>query len=190
MPNRISNILFFLSKLPRSAWQLLLERRALRVSRTHNWRGFSLYDYEIYSNAAPPMSQLIEALELIERLDRRRFARIRRDLRGIMVRDGGGAQFRRYTRVVVVDGSSLRHRSVGFLALVIVHEATHARLNRAGFPPWRRLRPRLERRCLKEELSFAALLEQARWGGVDRLRQAISERIREMEAAGVDRRPT
>lgn len=89
MPNRISNILFFLSKLPRSAWQLLLERRALRVSRTHNWRGFSLYDYEIYSNAAPPMSQLIEALELIERLDRRRFARIRRDLRGIMVRDGG-----------------------------------------------------------------------------------------------------
>jgi hypothetical protein len=47
------------------------------------------------------------------------------------------------------------------LAMTLVHEGTHARLLRAGFPYRERLRRRVERLCVLAEIIFASRLPDA-----------------------------
>jgi quinol monooxygenase YgiN len=63
----------------------------------------------------------------------------------------------------------VRASSAGALALAIIREAMHARLDSAGFPPWRSQIARHERLCLPQELHLVALLQGAGWGQVDKI---------------------
>ncbi len=177
----LAYFLYFASRLPRSAWNLLLQTRARRLSRRIAWKSFVIFYYEIYSGRDVGMSPVVGALELIERLDPRRFARIERDMPKLLVRDAGNPQYWIDSEVCVLDSRTVERKSTAYLALVIVHEATHARLNHAGIMPWSRVRSRLERRCFREEQSFTRRLQHAGWGGTDAMNEVLGERIRSLK---------
>lgn len=45
--------------------------------------------------------------------------------------------------------------SASYVAALLVHEATHARMRRRGIPFDEKIRPRVERACIKSQLAFA-----------------------------------
>ncbi|MGH7615421.1 MAG: hypothetical protein ACREMW_15430, partial [Gemmatimonadales bacterium] len=95
------------------------------------------------------------ALDLIEKYDPRRLARMRRDLRGFALIGGGGEFYHHGINAYVMDLASMRARSIPDLAATMVHEATHARLMRAGIKPKKSNQERIERICTEAEASFA-----------------------------------
>jgi hypothetical protein len=108
-----------------------------------------------------------EALSMIERVDPRRFARLQRDLRCIFVRPiffGDavaplGFYWRRFrTCVLNADRFPASRYNTTEVAVVIVHEAIHARLpnsrSRLDSPRWRRE----EALCIREQVAFSRLL--------------------------------
>jgi len=108
------------------------------------------------------VDKVLAALALIRDFDPIRYKRIARDLARIwvMVVPSGAAQFRESTWTCEIDDRFVLDPGTGteILALVIVHEATHARLHRMGIPYEEKLRDRIERICIGRELAFAAAL--------------------------------
>jgi hypothetical protein len=106
--------------------------------------------------AAPARSaRLHEALALIERHEPRRLRRIQRDVSAIVISPTG--PYWEDTRRVCVLPDISAYSSI-YLAGVIVHEATHARLSGCGIPYCDPLRERLEHVCIGQELAFLALV--------------------------------
>jgi len=103
-----------------------------------------------------------DALQLIKQLDSRLYLRITRDLARIWVNlvPYANAWYRHSVQACVLDEryvlseTTTRER----LALTIIHEATHARLERRGIEYEEKLRPRIESVCLRRELAFASKL--------------------------------
>jgi hypothetical protein len=106
-------------------------------------------------------NKVSEALRLIAIHDPRRFAKLTRDVRRIWV----GATYNRgewlsklrmcvlrFEYVVSPDTSPAR------LALILVHEATHARLDRLGCTYAEKDRAEVERICVRAEIALAERL--------------------------------
>lgn len=111
-------------------------------------------------------SKVSEALSLIARYDPARFARMRRDLRRILV-DGNrvsrGQYVSEFTLCRLDDAYvASEQTSAAELALTIVHEAAHAKVDRAGisYSPDRQIR--IERVCVAAEIAFARKLPNAK----------------------------
>jgi hypothetical protein len=99
-----------------------------------------------------------EAVQLLATHDPRRFARIRRDLKYIVVTRTLLSEVAEYwpnLRACLLDASFATAQPPSTTALNIVHEATHARLWRAGIRYNELVRARVERCCIGEELAFA-----------------------------------
>ncbi len=116
--------------------------------------------------------KVCDAVRLIDQYNPARFARLKRDLRGLWITETGGnhAEYHYWAQLCVLDRSHLLKQEVSavHVASIIVHEATHARLFRAGFGYEPEMRVRIERVCFKAEIAFAsrlpdgqALIEQA-----------------------------
>ncbi len=110
----------------------------------------------------PIWRRVEEALLLIKLHDPRRYERLVGDLERIWVRDLPGAigTFSRALRACSLDmefvlAETTRPELIG---TVIVHEATHARLDRCGIGYEEGLRPRVEAVCFRRELAFTAKL--------------------------------
>jgi hypothetical protein len=102
-----------------------------------------------------------EALRLIAIHDPKRFAKLRRDVRRIWV----GATHNRAEWVLGLEMCVLRfdyvvspETSPAKLALTLVHEATHARLDRIGCSYAENDRARVERVCVQAEVALAERL--------------------------------
>src|SRR5947199_978106 len=116
-----------------------------------------------FESAAEPILLRVEnALRLTETHDPRRYSRLIGDLARVWVRllTGPVARFSHAlraceldTRFVLADSSS-----PDVIAATIVHEATHARLWRAGIGYREEVRARVEAVCTRRELAFAARL--------------------------------
>jgi hypothetical protein len=109
----------------------------------------------------------VEALRLIERVDPRRFRQVRRYLQCIVNREllSGGqynhrhhACFVDFARYQLGPGEPYREWRLAQYAALIVHEATHGRLDTAYFPYSRNTRAQAERICVAEERRFVARL--------------------------------
>jgi hypothetical protein len=83
------------------------------------------------------------------------------------------------TRTCYLAERVVRTHSAANVAMLLVHEATHARFEQSGINQWSDLRPRFERRCVIEELSFAKRLSQGNYPGIDAW---IDKRIRTSKA--------
>jgi hypothetical protein len=110
------------------------------------------------------MKTVTAALDLIARADVRRFARLRRDLRRVILVTHGGPEYVHAIRGCVISANDVRQQSAERVAMTLVHEATHARLGALGFAHKWTLRDRIEKRCVEEEISFIQ-----RVPGTDRL---------------------
>lgn len=104
-------------------------------------------------------ANLRTAVALLDRYDPIRLRRICRDLKtGIIVFPTGSTARAEYHRDV--DVCFLRHDYVvsghpGFIALSIVHEATHARMRRLSHDTPKR-RARMEQICIAAQIAFAS----------------------------------
>jgi len=113
------------------------------------------------------------ALALIQQYDSHRFNRIQRDVRSILLTEEP------LDLACWIDALSMCQLSLPFvvapetqpvdIAAAIVHEATHARLDRLGIVYKEPLRPRIEGICFNAEITFAqrlpegaAIVERAR----------------------------
>jgi hypothetical protein len=139
-----------------STIQRLLFRTLLSVSKTRPHG-----DLVLVADNDDQFDQIESALLLIERNLPIRYRQIQRDLRYIWVRSMMGyAQFDRAIwacsiRPEVFQGNQVSPEDV---ALILVHEATHARLAKLGFGYDEAIRARIEAICHRRELAFATRL--------------------------------
>lgn len=114
----------------------------------------------------------VAALDLLRAFDRRRFERLRRDVRGIALTTRGGSYYDHSLRHIFLD-VDLIHNSPEYIAATLVHEATHARIYHAGVRNYSAQRDRHERLCISQEIAFASRLP-----GAEALVERISEGLR------------
>ena len=110
------------------------------------------------AEAAELFERVAQALHLIREHDSRRYERLKMDLARIFVAEGSGAEYVPSIGACHVAINHVRRRSTPELAMTLVHEATHARLWRAGFRYQNHLRERIERLCVTEEIVFVRRL--------------------------------
>lgn len=107
------------------------------------------------------LRNLHKALQVISRADPRRYRRLKRDLRRIVLTKAGGPQFASETGACLVRSGYVRENSPEAVATTLVHEAAHARLHRQGIGYGPSVRSRVEEICVREQIAFAKLLENA-----------------------------
>ena len=96
-----------------------------------------------------------EALALLDANAPARFRRLASDVPLIVVVSSrGAAQFVPKARAIFVDPAAAETASTPLLAAALVHEATHARIHRAGIPYGSKWRERIERCCTRQEADF------------------------------------
>lgn len=104
--------------------------------------------------------QIAAALRLIKSTDPVRWSRVRRDLKRILVTEVGGPLYVHPVRAALLRAGYVHSASVAYLALTLVHEATHARLWSRGIRYAAADRERIERICVRAEVAFAERQEQ------------------------------
>jgi hypothetical protein len=140
---------------------LLSERVLLRLSDSRRVDG--LWIGSGAQNESEPYLRCVEeALRLIKVYDRVRYNHLIRDLERVWVRPLPGicGRFNYSLSACELDPRFLLAET-SFpegIAAVIVHEATHARLQRCGIGYGEDLRARVEAVCIRRELAFAAKL--------------------------------
>ena len=107
------------------------------------------------------IGRIDEAMALIRKVDARRAERMQRDLSCILILRSGGPEFLSPISACLLSEQLVLSSTVTGLALMIVHEAAHARLWRRGLRYQHSVRDRVERICIREELAFAQRLPEA-----------------------------
>jgi hypothetical protein len=129
------------------------------------------------------------ALRMIEERLPGVYSRLQRELRSIVIlRRGAQMSFCALPRCMFVGRDALESYDLDLLAASIVHEATHARLYEGGFGYSDRIRPRVERICVRGSIRLARLLPRA-----DQLSRVLISFLREPQpwytrAARIERR--
>ncbi len=100
-------------------------------------------------------AKVTEALRLIIRHAPRVSARIRKDVKTLLFADVSGGRYLAGLRTSMIGVDYARRVPPLDLAMMFVHEATHARLARAGFRYLGARRERIERICIEAEIAFA-----------------------------------
>jgi hypothetical protein len=98
------------------------------------------------------------ALELIARYEPRRFERIRRDVGTIRGIAGGPNFYQHAGRAIHLSLPTVLSTSSADLAMTIVHEATHGRIDDRGIQYYNENRARIEAACVRQEAIFARSL--------------------------------
>lgn len=135
----------------------LLVRLLPRVSTKHDVLGMHTYLALPHSeDVLRAKEQLNLSITLIAHYEPRRFARLKADLRGVLVYPFAAsprARYNRSTGYCELSPSLALSNDIVTIASSIVHEGTHARLRRVGKrDPEGRLR--VERVCVSEQIAF------------------------------------
>lgn len=145
---------------------------ALAMSPNKVIRGFKIVNLFIAEHDEKLFERVAQLLDLVQSADARRFLRMRRDVQRILIMHTGGSagSYWRELNACVLDAQHLRDDDLRSVAMTLVHEATHARLERAGFGYRTSLRARIEHLCVEAEIAFAerlseseTLIDEARW---------------------------
>lgn len=142
-------------------------------------------DVRLYAAGASPSAlfgKVASALDVIGECDPRRLVRLRRDLKRVVIADGPGnrASYLLHSGTCFIQLSHVINRSSAMIAVSIVHEAVHRRLENAGIRYWPDLQKRIERRCILEEISFVNRFPRATYPGADALMEQLSRMIPEV----------
>jgi hypothetical protein len=136
------------------------KRLMLWLSRSRNVDG--LWVGSIEGQPWLGLRRVEDALALIKQHDPLNYSRICRNLERIWVDilPDAIAHYDRSLNACVFDQRFVlaETTTLGSIAASIVHEATHARLERCGIKYEEKLRPRIEAVCVGRELAFASKL--------------------------------
>ncbi|WP_426421181.1 hypothetical protein [Bradyrhizobium genosp. A] len=134
------------------------------------------------SDAEPAIQRIEDALRLIESSAPLHYRRIKNNLARIWVQlvPHGAGCYLHSLNACLLDARIVNSETttVEWIASVIVHEATHARLEKLGIRYHEAVRQRIERICARRELDFARHLS-----GVDALQQEILWRLDQENAS-------
>jgi hypothetical protein len=113
--------------------------------------------------------KVVSAINLIAETDPRRFARLQQDIRRIVIVPIAGARgaYVLRSRACYLDAATVSQFSSTTLTTLIVHEATHARIEHAGVRQWPDRKLRYERICVRAEIAFAERLPRDRYPYTD-----------------------
>ena len=100
-------------------------------------------------------SRLAAAIELIERYDARLRHEIATNLRRVLISSASGAHYLSGLQACRLGAQTVLHASTLSLAMTIVHEAMHARLDHEHWSYNPEERERVERACTEAEIAFA-----------------------------------
>lgn len=156
-----------------AAWRLLKSSR-----RTEDIAGFEVA-LDRSETTIEALGSLTRGLELLEHGGGHFARRARRGCTRILVRERAFARYWRLPRAAVVGQSDLVQMSNGEVALLLLHEATHARLEGLGLTARRFGLDRIERVCLRRERALAqSFPDPARWISLvdQRLRDGLWDR--------------
>jgi len=141
------------------------DRWALRFSRGRRVDGLLILAFAD-RDTGRILARVEQALALIARYDGLRYRQLLRDLDRIWVTLLSSAlgDYTPATRTCRLDKRFVLHNVVDpeLIAAVIVHEATHARLNRLGIAYAEQQRPRIEAICTRREIAFADKLPRGK----------------------------
>ena len=129
------------------------------LSSKERLAGFQIVD-SVDEGSQSAVDNLEMALELIAVNLPGVFARMRGDIRRIILLKSGGPEYWPFTDAIVLPKGVVSRADIDLLALTLVHEATHARLWKLGIPYAGHLRERLERICVGVELRLAQRLPE------------------------------
>lgn len=152
----------------------LVERIDLWFSKGHVVDGIWVGSFP--SDGEPAIQRVEDALRLIERCAPLHYRRIKNNLARIwlsLVPHGAGCYLHSLNACLLDERIVTRETTtVEWIASAIVHEATHARLEKLGIRYHEAVRQRIERVCARRELDFARHLS-----GVDALQKEIMWRL-------------
>jgi hypothetical protein len=152
----------------------LVERMDLWLSKGHVVDGIWVGSFS--SDAKPAIQRIEDALRLIERCAPLHYRRIKKNLARIwvhLVPHGAGCYLHSLNACLLDERIvASETTTVEWIASAIVHEATHARLEKLGIRYDEAVRQRIERICARRELDFARHLS-----GVDALLEEITWRL-------------
>src|SRR5947207_7000255 len=170
-----------LSELP---WLLLIYLGQRRVVQ-----GCEVCVVESDLDANDVFGKVEDALRLLEKHGPRFHSRLRRDVKRLLFTDTSGGNYLPGLKTCRLAIDFARRVSSLELAMMIVHEATHARLSRRGFSYAVECRERIERICVGAEIAFAqrvpgsdatiskalALLQKEWWTSENTLDATVAE---------------
>ncbi len=126
------------------------------LSRRIAFEGIVVTDMTLDEGGSAQFAKVAAALQLIRTTDPRRFFRLRRDVKRVVLSPAAGSagEYWPHFDALVLDSGYVKNVDQIAIAGTLVHEATHARLHQAGIPYSLSLRERIERRCVAEEVAF------------------------------------
>jgi hypothetical protein len=137
-----------------------LLRKLLWLAIVHTSRQFEAVGFDVrvagsVSDAHLVLARLREALSLIERYDRPTLEAARARLRWILLTDSRDGEYIASIRTCRLNRGYVELASTLSLAMMIVHEACHARIDQGGLRYLRENRGKIERECVEAEVAFA-----------------------------------
>ncbi len=147
----------------RAALQAVAFRAALRLSERRELWHFEVANLSESRTGDRLFERIDEVMGLIESVDPGRLARMRQSFGRVVVMPSGGpsGSYLHFLDGCGLAADHLLAASASSVAMTLVHEATHARLHRAGIPYNRKLRTRIEAVCLRAEIDFGRRLPGA-----------------------------
>lgn len=165
---KLARVTFTLRRLPNVLRQALREWTVLSDAKQYEVMEMDVRLHDVSEPHEQVLNRVSESLRVILEHDPRRFNRLRGDVARLVVRNAPGTQHWFLSNTCVLELRKVLNKSPATTALSIVHEATHARLVRAGILPVRRLHSRIEVRCLREERSFTLRLQATGYSGTEK----------------------
>ena len=121
---------------------------------------FSLAGADAVDTGETPREEAIQALAgaftLLDHVSPFMLRRVKRELRRYLLRDTAFPRYIPHLRCVLLGKDSIAQSNNAEIALILVHEATHARLERLGVRATRFGLERIEMVCMRRELALAS----------------------------------
>jgi hypothetical protein len=134
-----------------------LLRAAVALSERAKIEGFEVADVRVGATDTALMERVADVIRFVIHTDPRRARRMSQDVQRVVLMDLGGSagSYLAAIDACALDPQQVQLQPIEATALVLVHEATHARIEKAGIRYDPVMRGRIENICVKQEIAFA-----------------------------------
>jgi len=132
--------------------------------------GVDAFDFLAGDEAESRLPLVADALEVVKQVSPPVMRRLKTHVRAIIVNDSRTG-YLTGRGICVLNAANLESQTPEEVALALVHESAHARIEAAGFSYRGTLRGRIERMCVRAEIRFAERIGDPQL--VDRIRKKL-----------------